>query len=116
MFKRFVAVAIAGIFAAGVAYGQTSAPASAAPGAAKSECEAKAVDKYGKPLSGAAKASFMKKCEAGMKSSSTQGCADKAVGSNGKPLSGAAKASFMKKCEAGMKSSSIQGCGDGCGR
>ena len=30
-------------------------------------CESKAVDKNGKPLAGAAKASFMKKCEADAK-------------------------------------------------
>jgi hypothetical protein len=32
-------------------------------GAATSDCEAKAVSKDGKPLAGAAKASFMKKCQ-----------------------------------------------------
>jgi hypothetical protein len=32
--------------------------------AASTACEAKAVGKDGKPLAGAAKASFMKKCEA----------------------------------------------------
>jgi hypothetical protein len=57
-------------------------------------CESKAVDKFGKPLAGAAKASFVKKCKA-------DACAPKAVGKDGKPLSGAAKSSFMKKCEAG---------------
>ncbi len=31
--------------------------------AANAACEAKAVDKNGKPLAGAAKTSFMKKCE-----------------------------------------------------
>jgi hypothetical protein len=31
----------------------------------KDTCEPKAVDKNGKPLAGAAKASFLKKCEAG---------------------------------------------------
>jgi len=36
-------------------------PAGAAPAA--SDCESKAVDKNGKPLAGAAKASFLKKCE-----------------------------------------------------
>jgi hypothetical protein len=30
---------------------------------AKDSCEPKAVDKNGKPLAGAAKASFLKKCE-----------------------------------------------------
>lgn len=69
---------------------------SAAPAAPQSGCEAKAVSKAGKPLAGAAKASFMKKCEAMEKKSS---CADKAVDKNGKKLAGAAKNSFMKKCE-----------------
>ena len=36
-------------------------PAGAGPAAA--DCEAKAIDKNGKPLAGAAKASFVKKCE-----------------------------------------------------
>ncbi len=65
---------------------------------AESSCEAKAVSKDGKPLAGAAKASFIKKCEASAKPNN---CADKAVDKNGKPLAGAAKNSFMKKCEAG---------------
>jgi hypothetical protein len=59
-----------------------------------SACEAKAVSKDGKPLSGAAKASSIKKC---MKDS----CEANAVSSTGKKLSGAAKTSFLKKCEAG---------------
>lgn len=59
-------------------------------------CEAKAVDKNGKPLAGAAKASFVKKCE---KESGGSACAAKAVDKNGKPLAGAAKNSFIKKCE-----------------
>jgi len=50
------------------------------------------VGKDGKPLSGAAKTSFVKKCKADT-------CAAKAIGSDGKPLAGAAKASFMKKCQ-----------------
>ena len=33
--------------------------------AAKNDCSSKAVGSNGKPLAGAAKASFMKKCEAG---------------------------------------------------
>jgi len=59
-------------------------------------CEAKALDKNGKPLAGAAKASFIKKCE---KAAGTSACVTKAVDKNGKPLAGAAKASFVKKCE-----------------
>jgi hypothetical protein len=61
---------------------------------AQESCESKAMGKDGKPLAGAAKTSFMKKCMA-------DSCATKAVSSDGKPLSGAAKNSFMKKCESG---------------
>ena len=53
-------------------------------------CAIKAVSKDGKPLSGAAKMSSVKKC-----------CEESAVSKEGKPLSGAAKASFVKKCESG---------------
>jgi hypothetical protein len=103
MFKRFVAVAFAGMFAAGMAHAQASAGMSTngATTPSASSCEAKAIGKDGKPLTGAAKSSFLKKCEAGMKKSSAAAeCEGKAVGSNGKPLAGAAKTSFMKKCEA----------------
>jgi hypothetical protein len=61
---------------------------------AQESCESKAMGKDGKPLAGAAKTSFMKKCMA-------DSCTTKAVSSDGKPLAGAAKNSFMKKCEAG---------------
>ena len=37
------------------------------PAPAASDCEAKAIGKNGKPLAGAAKVSFMKKCEGGSK-------------------------------------------------
>ena len=62
--------------------------------AAQETCESKAVGKNGKPLAGAAKTSFIHKCQ-------RDTCAVKAVDSNGKKLRGAAKTSFMKKCEAG---------------
>ncbi len=61
-------------------------------GAMAATCESQAVSKEGKPLAGAAKTSFVKKCKA-------DACAGKAVSKDGKPLSGAAKASVMKKCE-----------------
>ena len=51
--------------------------------------ECKAVSADGKPLSGAAKTSHMKKC-----------CNDNALSKDGKPLSGAAKNSFVTKCMA----------------
>jgi hypothetical protein len=57
-------------------------------------CEAKALSKDGKPLAGAAKTAFVKKCQADIKIA----CEVKAVGANGKKLAGAAKNSFMKKC------------------
>lgn len=62
-------------------------------------CEAKAVDKNGKALAGAAKTSFMKKCGAEASGSS---CEAKALDKNGKALAGAAKTSSVKKCEADM--------------
>jgi hypothetical protein len=67
--------------------------------AANAACEAKAVDKNGKALAGAAKTSFMKKCESEMGGGA---CEAKAIDKNGKALAGAAKTSFMKKCEADM--------------
>lgn len=59
--------------------------------AADMSCEAQASEKK---LAGAAKTSFMKKCET---DSGKSACADKAAE---KKLAGAAKNSFMKKCEA----------------
>jgi len=66
--------------------------------AANAACEAKAIDKNGKALAGAAKTSFMKKCESDTKGGSA--CEAKAIDKNGKALAGAAKASSIKKCEA----------------
>ena len=80
MMKRIFLAAIVAVFAIGSAVAQET-------------CESKAVSKDGKPLAGAAKTSFMKKCM-------TETCEVKAVGSDGKKLSGAAKTSFMKKCES----------------
>lgn len=80
MMKRLFLAAIVATFAAGSAL-------------ADDTCASKAVGSDGKPLAGAAKTSFMKKCK-------VDTCSAKAVGSDGKPLAGAAKSSFMKKCEA----------------
>ncbi|MBS0535749.1 MAG: hypothetical protein JSR72_16970 [Proteobacteria bacterium] len=77
--KRLMLAALITAFAAGSAMAQS--------------CETKAVGKDGKPLAGAAKTSFLKKCK-------EDACTPKAVSKDGKPLTGAAKASFMKKCEA----------------
>ncbi|WP_284273408.1 hypothetical protein [Bradyrhizobium iriomotense] len=79
MMKRIFLAAVVATFAAGSAF-------------AEDTCATKAVGSDGKPLAGAAKTSFMKKCK-------VDTCSAKAVGSDGKPLAGAAKNSFMKKCE-----------------
>ncbi|HET7191699.1 MAG TPA: hypothetical protein VFI98_07270 [Pseudolabrys sp.] len=76
--KRILLAALITSFAVGSALAQS--------------CESKAVSKDGKPLSGAAKTSFVKKCK-------MDACEGKAVGKDGKPLAGAAKNSFMTKCE-----------------
>ncbi len=74
--KRFFLAVVLSVFALGSAVAQET-------------CASKALGKDGKPLSGAAKTSSIKKC-----------CETKAVSSEGKKLSGAAKTSFMKKCES----------------
>ncbi len=64
---------------------------------AQSACDAQAADKK---LNGAAKTSFVKKCEKDSKAAAATTCASKAIDKNGKALAGAAKNSCMKKCEA----------------
>jgi hypothetical protein len=76
--KRILLAALIATFAVGSAMAQT--------------CETKAVGKDGKPLAGAAKSSFVKKCK-------SDACEGKAMSKDGKPLAGAAKDSFVKKCE-----------------
>jgi opacity protein-like surface antigen len=61
--KKLFLVAVLATFAAGSAFAEDS-------------CDTKAMGKDGKPLAGAAKTSFMKKCMA-------DDCATKAVGSDG---------------------------------
>ena len=76
--RRIILAALITSFAVGSALAQS--------------CETKAMGKDGKPLAGAAKTSFMKKCK-------QDACEGKAIGKDGKPLAGAAKNSFMAKCE-----------------
>lgn len=64
---------------------------------AAESCEAQAQTKK---LSGAAKTSFTKKCEADAKSAGAPSCEDQAAT---KKLAGAAKTSFVKKCVADAK-------------
>lgn len=80
-------VLLAGLCAAAPSFAAMSA----------SDCEAAAIDKNGKALAGAAKGSFMQKCEREAKISME--CDAKAMGKDGKPLYGAAKASSIRKCE-----------------
>jgi hypothetical protein len=77
--RRIVLAALIGAFTVGSALAQET-------------CESKAIGKNGKPLVGAAKTSFLKKCK-------HDACDPKAVDKDGKPLAGAAKASFLQKCE-----------------
>ena len=70
--------------------------------AADSSCDTKAADKK---LAGAAKTSFLKKCNADagaapMAAAGPSACEKTAAD---KKLAGAAKGSFMKKCEADAK-------------
>ena len=74
--KRIILAALITSFAVGTAMAQS--------------CATKAVGKDGKPLAGAAKTSFLKKC-----------CDDSAMGKDGKPLSGAAKTRYVTKSEKG---------------
>ncbi len=87
--RNLIVVAIASLFFATTAI------------AADSGCEAKAIDKNGKPLAGAAKAASIKKCE--KDAGAAPSCESKAIDKNGKPLAGAAKAASIKKCEADAK-------------
>jgi hypothetical protein len=66
--------------------------ASTAAFAANPSCEAQAAEKK---LAGAAKSSFIKKCDKDATEAATTACATQATE---KKLAGAAKSSFMKKC------------------
>jgi hypothetical protein len=59
---------------------------------AQGTCESRAVSREGKPLAGAARASFLKKCK-------RDTCQPRALARDGRPLVGAAKKSFMQKCQ-----------------
>jgi hypothetical protein len=76
--KRVILVALLSSCVVGTAMGQS--------------CESKAISAEGKPLHGAAKTSFVRKCK-------QDACESKAVSAEGKPLHGAAKNSFMAKCK-----------------
>lgn len=92
---RLVSIAMGSLLAVGILFSQAVSAAT--------DCESKAIGKNNKPLAGAAKTAFIKKCEADAKGGApaARTCADKAIDKNGKPLAGAAKVSSIKKCEAG---------------
>ena len=92
--SKLIALAMGSLLSAGLMFAPMAH--------AESDCEAKAVSKDGKPLSGAAKTASVKKCEKA-NAPAAPSCADKAIDKNGKPLAGAAKNSFIKKCEADAK-------------
>lgn len=83
MQRLMIATAIAALAAFPLSLG-------AAMPAAAQGASCKAVSADGKPLAGAAKVSFMKKC-----------CEDSAKSADGKPLAGAAKKSYVDKCLKG---------------
>jgi hypothetical protein len=128
--NKFIAAAIVSLFAVNVAFAQAAAPAAkpeakpAAAAPAKAEekkpevkpaeaakdgtgCEDKAVDKNGKKLAGAAKNSFMKKCEKDSKpapvakpgrSAQKQKMADCNKQAGEKQLKGTERKAFMSTC------------------
>ena len=103
--KNLILAASGLLLTAGIAFAQAPAqsPSGTTAAAPVYDCAAHAMDKHGKPLTGAARTSFMKKCEVEHTSGSAANCEMKAVDKHGKPLAGAAKSSFMKKCEADAK-------------
>jgi hypothetical protein len=124
--RKLMIAALMSVFAVNVAFAQAAAPAAAKPEAkpaaaapAKAEakapeapaagsCEDKAVDKNGKKLAGAAKNSFMKKCEKDNKpaaksghSAQRQKMADCNKQAGEKQLKGAERKAFMSSCLKG---------------
>lgn len=81
--KNIIIAALLGMFTANIAF------------AADATCDAKAAEKK---LAGAAKTSFLKKCEKDAKTADAQKSCDAKAAD--KKLAGAAKNSFVKKCVA----------------
>lgn len=81
--KNIIIAALLGMFTANIAF------------AADATCDAKAAEKK---LAGAAKTSFLKKCEKDAMSAGAQKSCDAKAAD--KKLAGAAKNSFLKKCVA----------------
>ena len=88
--KKWIVIALIAAFSTGTAF-------------AAKDCEALALSKNGKPLAGAAKASFIKKCQKDAEAEKAAVCEANALSKEGKPLSGAAKNSSIKKCMSEAK-------------
>lgn len=114
--RNLIVVAIASLFVANTAFAASCTDQAAEKklaGAAKSsfmkKCEADSssvcdAKAAEKKLAGAAKAAFVKKCEKDAGApAAAPSCEDQAVSKDGKPLTGAAKAASVKKCEADAK-------------
>lgn len=86
--RKFVMIALLAVTSANMAFAGDAA------------CDAKAAEKK---LAGAAKTSFLKKCEKDAKAAASQSSCDAKAAE--KKLAGAAKNSFVKKCvkDAGAK-------------
>lgn len=99
MRRPMTALMLAAVFAS-PAFANTHKEAPTMQGGAS--CEAKASEKK---LAGAAKTSFMKKCEADAKGGMAKAGDDGACGKQAqeKKLAGAAKTAFLKKCNADAK-------------
>lgn len=97
--KNIVIAALVSFFVAGTAF--------AVPGMLTCADQAAA-----KNLAGAAKNSFIAKCEkeAGAPETATSSCEAQAVSKDGKPLAGAAKAASIKKCEKEAAATAAPSC------
>lgn len=97
---KLITLALVSLFTANVALARTPAAAPAA--APAGGCEARAVSKAGKPLHGAAKAAFMKKCEKDAPTAatgkSTQQDKMKICNKDAAGKKGAERKAFMKEC------------------
>lgn len=88
-----IALITAALLCAAPAFSADVSPAALA----GARCDANAIDKNGKPLAGAAKDGFLKRCyrEAGL----TAECEAKALSKDGKPLAGAARDASVGRCQ-----------------
>lgn len=96
---KLISLAVASLFAANLAFAQPPV------GAPVGNCESRAVSKEGKPLHGAAKSAFMKKCNRdnpglgdGQGGGKTQQDKMKTCNTDAKGKKGDERKAFMKDC------------------